>query len=76
MRFDKKQRDRGIMYLRNEANLQYRDISISMGFFLLFVRYVFYTCSRLSGKDRSFQSVSIQMITFYHLLVITFNVFD
>lgn len=71
LRFDKKQRDRGIMYLRNEANLQYRDISISMGFFLLFVRYVFY-----NGKDRSFQSVSIQMITFYHLLVITFNVFD
>lgn len=75
-RFDKKQRDRGIKYLQNVENLQYRDISISLGFFLLFVRYVFYTCSRLSGKDRSFQSVSIQMITSYHLLVITFNVFD
>lgn len=74
-RFDKIQRDRGIKYLQNVENLQYRDISISM-FFLLFVRYVFYTCSQLSGKDRSFQSVSIQMITFYHLLVITFNVFD
>lgn len=40
LRFDKKQRDRGIMYLRNEANLQYRDISISLGFFY----YLFVTC--------------------------------
>lgn len=39
-RFDKKQRDRGFKYLQNVENLQYRDISISLGFFY----YLFVTC--------------------------------
>lgn len=76
MRFDKKQRDRGIKICEMKRIYSIVIFPYQWGFFLLFVRYVFYTCSRLSGKDRSFQSVSIQMITFYHLLVITFNVFD
>lgn len=33
LRFDKKQRDRGFKYLQNVENLQYRDNSISLGFF-------------------------------------------